>query len=290
MNASKKCLQCLYEKQSQKANGKDKNKEKFLEGLKEILFGKDNNTSTAVLLYRIDRLHEKCFGYVDKMTELKSKYNHFIMEQEPLINEILVSSEDELDKAISFACVGNYIDFGANSHITEEELKGLIVNVKNKSCNPSELKLFKEELKNAKRLVYLADNCGEIVFDKILVKTILKLYPNIDVTFMVRGGEVLNDVTMEDAIEVGVTNYVKVVDNGVAVAGTPLDMISKEAKEIIMGADVIISKGQGNFESLIGEGLNPYYLFMCKCEMFVERLKLNRLDCVFCKESRLKME
>ena len=290
MNASKKCLQCLYEKQSQKANGKEKNKELFLQGLKEILFGKDNNTSTAVLLYRINRLHEKCFGYVDKMTELKSKYNHFIMEQEPLINEILESSTDRLDKAISFACVGNYIDFGANAHITEEELKGLIVDVKNKSCNQSELKIFKEELKNAKTLVYLADNCGEIVFDKILVKTILELYPNLDITFMVRGGEVLNDVTIKDAIEVGVTNYVKVVDNGVAVAGTPLDMISKEAKEIITSADVIISKGQGNFESLLGENLNPYYLFMCKCEMFVERLKLSRLDCVFCKESRLNLE
>ncbi|MBR5192239.1 MAG: DUF89 family protein [Clostridia bacterium] len=290
MNASKKCLQCLYEKQSQKANGKEKNKELFLQGLKEILFGKDNNTSTAVLLYRINRLHEKCFGYVDKMTELKSKYNHFIMEQEPLINEILESSTDRLDKAISFACVGNYIDFGANAHITEEELKGLIVNVKNKSCNQNELKIFKEELKNAKTLVYLADNCGEIVFDKILVKTILELYPNLDITFMVRGGEVLNDVTMVDANEVGITKLVKVVDNGVAVAGTPLDMISKEAKEIITGADVIISKGQGNFESLLGENLNPYYLFMCKCEMFVERLKLSRLDCVFCKESRLNLE
>ena len=289
MNASKKCLQCLYEKQSKKALNKEKNAGLFLQGLKEILFGENNKTSTAVLLYRIDRLHEKCFGYVDKMAKLKSKYNRFIMEQEPLINDILSSSEDKLDKAISFACVGNYIDFGANAHITEEELKGLILDVKNKNCNQNELKLFKEELQNAKSLVYLADNCGEIVFDKILVKTILQLYPNIDITFMVRGGEVLNDVTMVDAVEVGIDKIVKVMGNGNSVAGTPLDMISKEAKSIIESADIIVSKGQGNFESLLGEGLNPYYLFMCKCEMFVERFNLKRLECVFSKESRLKV-
>ncbi len=289
MNASKKCLQCLYEKQSKKALNKEKNADLFLEGLKEILFGENNQTSTAVLLYRIDKLHEKCFGYVDKMTELKSKYNHFIMQQEPLINGVLESSVDKLEKAILFACVGNYIDFGANKNVTEEELKGLILGVKDKNCNQNELKLFKKELQNAKSLVYLADNCGEIVFDKILVKTILELYPNLDITFMVRGGEVLNDVTMVDAVEVGITKIVKVISNGAPVAGTPLDMISQEAKTIINSADIIVSKGQGNFESLLGEGLNPYYLFMCKCEMFVERFNLKRLECVFSKESRLKV-
>ena len=110
------------------------------------------------------------------------------------------------------------------------------------------------------------------------------MYPRLDIAVIVRGQEVLNDATMKDAKEVGLTEIVKVIGNGSAIAGNSLGYISAEAEELIRTADVVISKGQGNFETMFGEGLNAYFIFMCKCEMFVERFGLTQFSSVFLNE------
>ena len=124
--------------------------------------------------------------------------------------------------------------------------------------------------------MYLTDNCGEIVMDKLLIEEIQKLNQKAEVTVIVRGLPVLNDVTMEDAIQVGLTEMVNVIGNGSEIAGTYLEDISEEAKNVIDDADVILAKGQGNFETLRMCGKNIYYIFMCKCEMFAKRFQVPR--------------
>ncbi len=119
---------------------------------------------------------------------------------------------------------------------------------------------FREELSDARSLVYLTDNCGEIVLDKIAVKMLQKLYPHLSITVIVRGEPVVNDATMEDAAMCGLTELVPVIGNGSRVGGTWLPDISEEARQLLDRADVIIAKGQGNFETLNGCGLNIYYL------------------------------
>jgi uncharacterized protein with ATP-grasp and redox domains len=132
------------------------------------------------------------------------------------------------------------------------------------------------ELLTAKRIVYLTDNCGEIVMDKLLMRVIRRLNPQAELTAIVRGDDVLNDATREDAEQVKLSEVACVMDNGSDVAGTWLEDISEEAKSTLESADLILAKGQANFETLRGCGMNVFYLFMCKCEMFSKRFQVPR--------------
>lgn len=143
---------------------------------------------------------------------------------------------------------------------------------------------FVKDLEQARTLVYLTDNCGEIVLDKLFIRLLKERYDNLEITVIVRGKEVINDATMEDAEEVGLTELVTCIGNGSDAPGTVLEELSEEARQRILQADVIISKGQGNFESMAGCGLHPYFLFLCKCDLFVERFGLERFSSVFMKE------
>ena len=138
------------------------------------------------------------------------------------------------------------------------------------------LDALKKDLSEARRIVLLTDNCGEIVLDKLLLKVIKELYPEAELNIMVRGEEVLNDATRKDALEVGLDKVGSVVDNGTEIAGTFLDAVSKDALQILEEADVILSKGQANFETLRGCGKNIYYIFLCKCDMFANRFGVPR--------------
>ena len=117
--------------------------------------------------------------------------------------------------------------------------------------------------------MYLTDNAGEIGFDRVLAEEIAKAYPNLAVTFCVRGAAAQNDATRQDAAAVGIP--FPVIDNGNRVAGTQLDMLSEEAAAALSGADVILAKGMANAETMLGCGYNVYYAFLVKCQRFVSR-------------------
>ena len=138
-----------------------------------------------------------------------------------------------------------------------------------------------DDLSKANRLVFITDNCGEIVLDKVLIKTIQDQYPHVKITVMVRGGATLNDATMKDAEEVGMTGLVKVIHNGNDIAGTCLSKLSDDALMCLNEADVILSKGQANFETLRGCGRNIYYIFLCKCDMFAGRFGVEKYTGMF---------
>ena len=120
-----------------------------------------------------------------------------------------------------------------------------------------------------------------------IIEELQNKYKNLQITAMVRGGIASNDATMEDAEEIGLTNVVPVIGNGVAIMGTVKEQLSEEAKEKIQNADIIIAKGMGNFESMYQEGMNPYYLLLCKCELYKEIFGVEMFQPIFCKEERL---
>ena len=131
------------------------------------------------------------------------------------------------------------------------------------------------DLEKGKNLLYLTDNAGEIGFDRIFAQQIARRYPNIQITFCVRGGATLNDATREDAAEVGVP--FPVIDNGNDIAGTVPEKLGHEAKAALETADVIIAKGQANAETLLDSGYNIYYAFLVKCIRFQERFRKPKL-------------
>ena len=136
-------------------------------------------------------------------------------------------------------------------------------------------------------MVYITDNAGEIVLDGLLMEQLLAIRPDLQLTALVRGGFVLNDATLEDAQAVGLPALVPVVGNGNALPGTVWHALSDQARALLADADMIVAKGQANFETLHESGLNIYYLLLCKCDYFVRRFQVPRLTGMFVNERRL---
>ncbi len=244
----------------------------------QILGNATENESAPMIVNKLDKLRLEMFGMNIDYSDIKQYFNEYVMKKQSRIEAEVSEAEDKLMRALQYSMTGNYIDFGAMESVSEEKFEELLSNAKNISLDDAEYKNLKNDLETAKRLVFLHDNCGEVVFDHVLIKTLKNIYPNLHITSMVRGVPVLNDATIDDARQIGLTDTVEVVGNGSTIAGTCLEDLSKEALEVVQNADVIISKGQGNFETLYGCGLNVYYLFMCKCTLFANRFHKNLFE------------
>lgn len=244
----------------------------------QILGNATENESAPMIVNKLDKLRLEMFGMNIDYSDIKQYFNEYVMKKQSRIEAEVAEAEDKLMRALQYSMTGNYIDFGAMESVSEEKFEELLSNAKNISLDESEYLNLKKDLESAKKLVFLHDNCGEVVFDHVLIKTLKDLYPNLHITSMVRGVPVLNDATIDDAKQIGLTDTVEVIGNGSTIAGTCLEDLSKEALEVVQNADVIISKGQGNFETLYGCGLNVYYLFMCKCTLFANRFHKNLFE------------
>lgn len=179
---------------------------------------------------------------------------------------------------------GNYIDFGALDNVDSDKLFELLSGAPNQEIDEHIFLELYTDLENARTLTYITDNCGEVVLDKLLIRAIQSQFPDIQVDIIVRGMPALNDATMEDAIQTGLTDIARVTGNGTGITGTFLPKISKEAYRIIHNADLLISKGQGNFETLRGCGLNVYYIFLCKCKLFTKRFHKKQYEGILTNE------
>lgn len=214
-------------------------------------------------------------------TEEKHYFNGMMLQKEEDIENVIAKSKDPILLALQYSMTGNYIDFGSMNVVDEEYLASLLDTVVERPVSVKTYEDMCKDLSKAKKLVFITDNCGEIVLDKVLVKSIKNKYPQVEITVMVRGGETLNDATMKDAQEVGMTELVKVIHNGNDIAGTCINKLSEEAVNCMNDADLILSKGQANFETLRGCGKNIYYIFLCKCDMFANRFGVEKYTGMF---------
>ncbi len=220
------------------------------------------NPGTAALFREFYGLGE------DQYKEEKAMTNQFVMANFEKIESMALSAPDPVFAALQLAVLGNYLDFGAlQGSVDTSELERMLLSARDMPLDKAAYAALCADLSSAKRLLYLTDNAGEIGFDRILAQEIHKKYPQVEITFCVRGGYTLNDATREDAAYVGVP--FPVIDNGNAVGGTELSLLSQAAKQALEAADVIISKGMGNVETLWGCGYNIYYAFLVKCNRFV---------------------
>ena len=289
MKVSAECMHCLVKRQADNIR-KYPDEEKKAEYLGKVLGIIANGAAeepAPVLLSYIGRLHEAYFGKPFSFEELKKGYNAMLMEKEEEIRQKIGRAEDPLALALRFAQIGNFIDFGAMDSVDDAKLMEFLEQAETLPLSENTYQNVTEDMKSAKKLIFLTDNCGEIVLDKLLLETIVKVYPHLECTIIVRGEPVLNDATMEDALQVGIEACGKVIPNGTNIAGTYIPWISAEARQVMEEADMLISKGQGNFESLHGCGLNIYYLFLCKCQWFMERFGLPQYSGVFINEKDL---
>lgn len=270
------CIRCLLQSRLEQYP-EDCSREKKIEYMQRVLKTLSElelHQSAPLAAREIEKIQTELFGYTFDYSETKRYFNDFILKKVPLLTERLAESNDALKLAIQYAMTGNYIDFGAVKNVNEEQLEQLIHDAEQIQVNENVYQQLKSDILSADKLVFLTDNCGEIVFDKLLISAVKKQYPHIHVTAIVRGEETGNDATIVDAEQICLFEVADVVGNGSDVLGTCMELISDEARTLIDEADVVLAKGQGNFETLYGCGKNIYYIFLCKCEMFAKRFQV----------------
>lgn len=291
MAISSFCIGCILKRQEERIRElpfSEEAKEGFMKELCGVIAEASKEATSPVIVAKIRELLKKYFDIVDDYESEKKHYNELMLGSEDVLLQMIESANEPLKEALRLARIGNYIDFGALNEVNDQKLGELFAESESDTVDEDEWSALKKDMQAGKTLVYLTDNCGEIVLDKLFVREIKKAYPQLTITVIVRGGNVLNDATIEDAKAVGLTEVTRVIGNGSNIAGNSLGYISAEAEDLIRNADVVIAKGQGNFESLNGCGLNIYYLFLCKCDWFVRRFRMKRLTGVLINDSNLK--
>ena len=267
------CTQCLLKQHltNYPDTATEEERLTYIRRLFSILTEIAPGESSPVIVNRILTLQKEMFDQFVDYTDIKKHFNQLMLEQEDWIYADISSATDPIRRALQYVMKGNYIDFGVLSDVNSEKLMELLSQAKDQTIDELIFEELMQDLTSAKNMVLLTDNCGEIVLDKLLIRTIMSQFPDLQIHVIVRGGHALNDATMEDACQVGLPDLVKVIGNGTCLQGTYLPDISKEARDLLEQADVILSKGQGNFESLQYCGLNIYYLFLCKCDLLTKR-------------------
>ena len=237
------------------------------------------------LAYHIKHIREELFALTPAdFSAVKSHYNRLLLSFEEKLAGRIRQAEDPLLCAMQYAMTGNYIDFSALATVEEATLLALLEQSATIALDEEVYGHLKDSVRTAGKMVYLTDNCGEIVLDKLLIREFMNLNPELSVTVLVRGSSEGNDATMEDADEVGLPAICHVMGNGAPYDATVLPRMSEEARDLMYGADLIISKGQANYESMYGCGLHVFYLFMCKCDYFTKRFQVPRYTGILTEE------
>jgi damage-control phosphatase, subfamily I len=219
---------------------------------------------------KIQRILKKYAHSGDPYKKEKKKMNLICMDMADEVTNIIEDSERPFETALRIAIGGNIIDFGQGNNIEAGKIRGAIKQALGQELDNSTISRLKEEIGKAKKILYIGDNTGEIVFDRIFIE---KFFPVDRTVFAVRGGPVMNDATIEDAQITGMADTVKVISTGIDMAGALLPCCSEEFMKEYKEADVIISKGMGNYEALSNEDKNIFFLMKVKCPVIEDSLK-----------------
>lgn len=255
--------------------------------VRDILKRCDGLTTPQVAEQMYD-LRREIFGADKDYSEIKRYYNSLMLSLLPYIEQQVYAAEDPLKRAVQYAMAGNYIDFGALKNVDENELRNQLDQAAEIAIDAAVLDSFRKDILSARQMVYFTDNCGEVVADKLLISVIRSIAPEIEVTVVVRSKQAVNDATVEDAEQIRMEEAAtRVIGNGNGMPGNVISAMSPQAMKAVDKADLMVSKGQGNFEGLSGCGLNIYYLFLCKCETFMKRFEVPQFTGVMARELRI---
>ncbi len=272
LGLSTECILCHLNRHIEKARtlGDEATATAFAKELMQQVLDAPEDACSPTLGPGAAELYRKYYGLdEDRYKQEKEDSNRFVLERMDTIRQRIAQAEDPLYAALQFAILGNYIDFSAlQDNVSFDKLDSMLDRAADMHVDQDIYGCLKQDMKKGKRLLYLTDNAGEIGFDRIFGEEIAKNYPNLEITFCVRGAPAHNDATREDAQLVGIP--FPIIDNGNNVGGTEMRLRSAEVRQAMDQADVIIAKGMGNTETLFGTGYNIYYAFLVKCNHFVK--------------------
>lgn len=259
--------------------GDDEQREKMiLEKVAGLLPTFSLDARPPEMAYIVNKVVREVTGVEDPFEEDKRESNRIALRMAPEVRRQIRAASDPLLSAIEFSIAGNSIDLGANHDLDLDTTLRQIVEdemMRIKTEDPSRFRLneLRDSLRNSSSLLYLADNAGEIVFDMLLIELIREEYPDLEITVAVRNSPIINDVTMKDAEQIGLTRLVRVISSGSDTAGTLMEMCTPEFRELFYSADTVIGKGQGNFETLSDIDREVFLLFKTKCNAIARYTK-----------------
>ena len=288
ISAGAQCMQCFLERNMELAwkLGDENQATQLMKALCKLFTEAPAGVSAPWYAPETAKLLHEIYGLdLDRFKEEKEESNAFVLARMDAIRQSVQTASDPVYAALQHAILGNYIDFSAlRGEVSFEDLDRMLQSAHQMELDKETYIRFCEDLKNGKKLLYITDNAGEIGFDRICAEELHRQFPHLQITFLVRGGPANNDAMRTDAQQMGIT--FPVIDNGNSIPGTQLDQLSQEAKLAMDEADVIISKGQGNVETLWGCGYNIYYAFLVKCPRFIKLFDKPKLTPMLLRERK----
>ncbi|MDY6824853.1 MAG: ARMT1-like domain-containing protein [Thermodesulfobacteriota bacterium] len=259
------CIPCFVKQTldaARMAGADDALQERILRHILVEISRIDMHQPPPVMGQAIHRIIRDFVGHPDPYKPVKDQFNQFALEVYPSLKQRVKTASAPLETAVRIAIAGNIIDFGVQGDVNTD---AVMATIEDALMEPlfGDMEMFSRAVSDADRILYLADNTGEIVFDRVLIETL----PFERITLVVRGAPVINDATMDDAITAGLDEVVPVIDNGIDIPGTVLSQCSDEFVQAFKAADMIIAKGQGNYETLSDttDHNNIFFLFKTKC-------------------------
>jgi uncharacterized protein with ATP-grasp and redox domains len=237
----------------------------------------DMSQSPPVIGQKIHRLIRELVETEDPYRDVKRRFNNTALRLYPKMRTHIIDSENKLETAIRLAIAGNIIDFGVNGELQESELEKTISECLTVEFYDAQLSSFEQALNDAQEILYIADNAGEIIFDRLLIEQL----PIEQVTVAVKGSPVINDATIEDAVLAGLPHIVEVIDNGSDGPGTILETCSQVFVDRFDKADLVIAKGQGNYETLSDIDKNIFFVLKAKCLVIARDLDCEVGEMIF---------
>lgn len=271
------CLPCVFSEFVGAVNRnfeEKKDRERAMRTFFDHMARADYDQSPPELVAESHRVIRSILGIEDPYREIKEAFNDKMLARYGEFKDLVESAEDPFDMAARLAVAGNIIDYGPGKPFDVDKT---LRRVLSETFAVDEISSLKTAAAEAETILYLGDNAGEIVLDRLFIETMA--HPNL--WFAVRGKPVINDATACDALRVGIDKVAKVIGNGHDAPGTLLEHTSAEFRELFEKADLIISKGQGNLESLWGKTQKPlYFMLMAKCDLVAGHLGVENGDMV----------
>ena len=281
MRLDSQCIQCLLKRHTQTAeqHGSEEQVTAFIRDIMRVLSEGPSEMAAPYYTPAIAKLFTEHFGFAeDRFAAEKEESNRFALARFDKLTDMVRSADDPLYAGLQGAILGNFIDFAAlQGEVSFEKLDEMLNLLHTIEVDREAFESLRSDLGNGNELLYLTDNAGEIVFDRVFLEVIRDRFPDLAITVCVRGGPAQNDATRADAEAVGMP--FRIIDNGTCISGTVLELASPELKEALATADVVISKGQANVETLLDtdHGCNIYFAFLVKCKRFIDRFGKEKL-------------
>ena len=287
MKFALECTNCILNQVSQVSKMKELSKDESFKLLKKVLkeIEKQDFDKTSPEVYgNVWQLITDYFDGEDIYKEIREQYNKKFMNYVDAIEDAIIKSETPLKMALAAAIEGNLLDLAITKTFSIDKLIQAIEKLESAKFGIDDSTSLLNSIKKSKKILYIGDNCGEIVFDRIFIETIKKYYPKTKIYYVVRGKSAVNDVLLSDALQVGMDEFATIVENGDSSLGTVLERCSTNLNVLYKEVDLVIAKGQGNYESLSETPRdNLYYLLLSKCHLIAEAFNVDKMSIVCAK-------